>query len=156
GVTSARPHARAAMKKAPQCGAPNIVIVARSGGRLYAGGLGPLRSLRDFVADPLAFLQGAEALGCNGRIVHEHVGAAGLGGDEAEPLGVVEPLHGAVLHSDADLVLDGMRAPGRSPGALPEYAKGPPRLAITRRAMRPAGARRRRWPRRHWPVRRPG
>src|SRR5690606_8703302 len=101
---------RATMKKAPHRGAFKFAIVSRSGGGLYAGGLGPLRSLRDFVADALAFLQGAEALGSNGRIVHEHVGAAVLGGDEAEPLGVVEPLHGAVLHSDADLVLDGMRA----------------------------------------------
>src|SRR5690606_13322136 len=144
------------MKKAPHCGAFKFAFVARSGGGLYAGGLGPLRSLRDFVTDPLAFLQGAEALGCNGRIVHEHVGAAVLGGDETEPLGVVEPLHGAVLHSDADLVLDGMRAPGRSPGARPEYAKGAPRLAITGPAGPPAGARRRRWPRRRWPAHRPG
>src|SRR5690606_21935563 len=144
------------MKKAPHRGAFKFAIVSRSGGGLYAGGLGPLRSLRDFVADALAFLQGAEALGCNGRIVHEHVGAAVLGGDEAEPLGVVEPLHGAVLHSDADLVLDGMRAPGRSPGAPAEYAKGPPRLAITRPAMRPGGERCRRWPRQRWLARGPG
>src|SRR5690606_39654624 len=56
------------------------------------------------------FLQAAESLRVDRRIVHEHVGAAVLGSDEAESLGVVEPLHGAVLHIAADLVLDGMRA----------------------------------------------
>src|SRR5690606_40821626 len=80
------------------------------GDGLHACGLCALRALLDLVADPLAFLQAAETLRVDCRIVHEHIGAAVLGRDEAETLGVVEPLHGAVLHIAADLVLDGMRA----------------------------------------------
>src|SRR5688572_31278806 len=80
---------------------------ASSSGR-HACSLCALRALRHFVADPLAFLQAAEALGTDRRVMHEHVGAAVLGSDEAETLGVVEPLHGAVLHMLCDLVLAGM------------------------------------------------
>src|SRR5690606_27473283 len=67
-------------------------------------GLGALRALHDLVADPLSFLQATEALGTDRRVVHEHAGAAVFRGDEAEPLGVVEPLHCAVLHELCDLV----------------------------------------------------
>src|SRR3546814_13230412 len=62
------------------------------------GSLRALRALRDLVADALAFLQAAEALGLDCREVHEDIRAAVLGCDEAEALGVVEPFHCAVLH----------------------------------------------------------
>src|SRR5690606_5777749 len=58
-----------------------------------------------------AFLQAAEAFGRDRRIVHEHVGAAVFGSDEAETLGVVEPLHCAVLHDSFYLVWMRLRMP---------------------------------------------
>src|SRR3546814_15213946 len=72
--------------------------------RLHAGSLRALRALRDLVADALAFLQAAEALGLDCREVHEDIRAAVLGCDEAEALGVVEPFHCAVLHVSPYLV----------------------------------------------------
>src|SRR5438132_413969 len=57
--------------------------------RLHA--LGAL--LRDEL-DLLAFLEGAEARALDFLEVGEEVGTAVSGGDEAEALGVVEPLHG--------------------------------------------------------------
>src|SRR3546814_12567876 len=68
------------------------------------GSLRALRALRDLVADALAFLQAAEALGLDCREVHEDIRAAVLGCDEAEALGVVEPFHCAVLHVSPYLV----------------------------------------------------
>ena len=68
------------------------------------GGLRPLRTLGDFEADPLAFLQAAEALGVDRGEVHEQIRAAILWRDETEALGVVEPFHGAVLHGLNDLL----------------------------------------------------
>jgi len=53
--------------------------------------------LRDGELDLLALGEGAEALRLDGRLVDEEVLAAVLGGDEAEALGVIEPLHGAAL-----------------------------------------------------------
>ena len=72
--------------------------------RLHPCGLGAFRTLLHFVADPLAFLRAAEARGVDGGKMHEHVGAAVLGGDETEALGIVEPLHCAVLHDCEDLL----------------------------------------------------
>src|SRR3546814_19593982 len=72
--------------------------------RLHAGSLRALRALRDLVADALAFLQAAEALGLDCREVHEDIRAAVLGCDEAEALGVVDTFHCAVLHVSPYLV----------------------------------------------------
>src|SRR5690606_12129743 len=114
-------------------------------------------ALLDLVADALAFLQAAESLRIDRRIVHEHVGAAVLGRDEAETLGVVEPLHGAVLHIAADLVLDGMRAWRVGlPGARGRVCKSLGRLAITPPAVRRGSVTRRRWRPRRWPALRRG
>src|SRR5690606_11660005 len=63
------------------------------------GSLRALRALHHFEADALAFLQRAEAIGVDRGIVDEHVVAAVLGRDEAEALGVVEPLHGTESHA---------------------------------------------------------
>src|SRR6266436_5783928 len=53
-----------------------------------------LLALHDFELDPLAFGQGLEALFLNCGVMHEAVLLAVLGRDEAEPLRIVEPLHG--------------------------------------------------------------
>ena len=52
----------------------------------------------EFVAELLALLQRAEARAFNGRDVHEHIGAAVVGLDEAVAFLAVEPLDGAALH----------------------------------------------------------
>src|SRR4029078_5540978 len=122
-------------------------MCGRSGRGRHAGRLGALRALGDFVADALAFLQAAEALGCDRGIMHEHIGAAVFRCDETEALRVVEPLHGAVLHSVADLMMDALSVHRRvaRPVARAEYAKPPTRLAITPPAGCAAGGRRPRW-----------
>ena len=50
-------------------------------------------ALGDGELDLLALGEGAEAVGLDGGLVDEEILAAVVGGDEAEPLGVVEPLH---------------------------------------------------------------
>ena len=60
-------------------------------------GLQALLALRDLERHLLAFLQRLEAAALDGTEVHEQVGAAVFRGDEAETLGVVEPLDGTGL-----------------------------------------------------------
>src|SRR5205807_4126474 len=55
---------------------------------------GALLTVHDVELNALALGQRLESLRLNGGVMHEAVLAAVLGGDEAEPLGVVEPLHG--------------------------------------------------------------
>jgi hypothetical protein len=76
-------------------------------------------ALDDVVAHTLPFLEAAEALAVDRRVMHEHIGAAVFRGDEPETLCVVEPLHGAVLHNLSDLVWMRLRA----------LVRGPPRTA---------------------------
>src|SRR4051812_10814845 len=57
-----------------------------------------LRALRDLELDLLVLLERAVAARRNGGVVREDVGSAVLGGDEAEALLGVEPLHGANRH----------------------------------------------------------
>src|SRR3954467_7963959 len=57
-----------------------------------------LLALSDVEGHLLAFLQLAEALGGDVRVVGEDVGAAAVLPDEAEALFRVEPLHGASSH----------------------------------------------------------
>src|SRR5688500_11479794 len=64
--------------------------------RLHFVGLQALLALHDLERDLLAFLQRLEAGALDGTEVHEQV-RAGLRGDEAEALGVVEPLDGTGL-----------------------------------------------------------
>jgi hypothetical protein len=45
--------------------------------------------------DGVALVEAAEAVGLDGGLVHEEVLAAAFGGDEAKPLGAIEPLDGA-------------------------------------------------------------
>ena len=61
-------------------------------------GLRALLALRDVEAHLLAFLELAEALGVDVRVVGEDVSAATVLLDEAEALFRVEPLHGASSH----------------------------------------------------------
>src|SRR5512134_1027255 len=56
---------------------------------------GALLALHDVELDALALGQALEPLGLNGRVMDEAVLLAPFGGDEAETLRVVEPLHGA-------------------------------------------------------------
>src|SRR5687768_3055378 len=93
-----------AKKNPAEAGFFPLPIRGRLRHRNNAGGLRAFGALHDVVADALAFLQAAEALGVDRRVMHEHIGASVFRGDEPETLGVVEPLHGAVLHNLSDLV----------------------------------------------------
>src|SRR5690554_4631107 len=76
-------------------------------GRLRAGAwsqradvlrLRALGALGGLELDLLVLVEGAVPGRRDGRVVHEDVGAAVLGSDEAEALLSVEPLHGACCH----------------------------------------------------------
>jgi len=54
--------------------------------------------LGDVELDPVALVQAFEAVGLDGREVHEHVLASVLG-DKSKTLLVLEPLHGTLSHS---------------------------------------------------------
>src|SRR2546421_8672272 len=78
----------------------NPVIPDRAGGCRYgcsdganAGGLGTLGALSDLELDALVLFKGAEAASLDFRVVDEHVGRTVFGGNEAESLFRVEPLH---------------------------------------------------------------
>src|SRR5690606_25941626 len=78
-------------------GAPGKVaasVLTSQGGDVV--GLLALLALHHVEGDLLAFLQAAEARAGDRAEMDEHVLAA-VGGDEAETLGIVEPLHGAGL-----------------------------------------------------------
>jgi RimJ/RimL family protein N-acetyltransferase len=61
-----------------------------------------LGALGEVELDLLVLVQGPEAVRRDRRVVHEHVGAAAVLGDEAEALFAVEPLHCSASH---DLLL---------------------------------------------------
>src|SRR4051794_12888421 len=63
-----------------------------------ASRLGALLALADIEAHALVLLERLEAAALDLRVVHEHVGATVLGGNEPEALFGVEPLHGAFCH----------------------------------------------------------
>src|SRR5258705_5184192 len=73
----------------------------RSRGSDRADGLGlrALGALHDLELHALVLVQRAVAVGLDRGVVHEHVGAAAVHGDEAEALLRVEPLHGSLRHS---------------------------------------------------------
>lgn len=52
----------------------------------------------ELVGDLLALVEGAQARTLDRADVHERVLTAAIGGDEAEALGRVEPLHGSRRH----------------------------------------------------------
>src|SRR5690606_11964154 len=112
-------------KKAPPGRGFKNFFADISGGRLYPCRLCTLRTLGDFVLDTQAFLETAKAFRIDRRIVHEDIGAAVLRRDESESLGVVEPLHCAVLHDSSNLVMAGGARPAaaRPPVVHAEYAK---------------------------------
>src|SRR5919107_5390047 len=58
-----------------------------------------LRALGDLELHALVLVQRAVALGLDGRVVHEDVGAAAVLSDEAEALLSVEPLHRTLCHA---------------------------------------------------------
>src|SRR6478736_7773950 len=68
-------------------------------------GLQALLALHDLDRHALAFLQRLEAGALDGTEVHEEV-RAGFRGDEAEALGIVEPLDGAGLTIGHKLLLE--------------------------------------------------
>src|SRR5439155_24957443 len=70
----------------------------RSGDGPDVRGLGALLALGEVELDLLVLLQVPVARARDGAEMHEHVGAAVVLGDEAEPLLGVEPLHGACAH----------------------------------------------------------
>src|SRR5688572_30947284 len=80
-----------------------VTRAARALQRLHFVGLHSLLALDDLEGDLLAFLQRLKAVTHDRPEVDEHILAA-LGGDEAESLGVVEPLDGAGLTVGHDSV----------------------------------------------------
>jgi hypothetical protein len=64
------------------------------------GGLGSFLALGHIEADPLIFLEGAESAILDGGVVNKEIGAAFVGRNETETLFRVEPLHGALSHSN--------------------------------------------------------
>ena len=66
--------------------------------RLNVLGLRALLALRGVELDALVLVQALVTLAGDGGVVDEHVRAAAVGGDEAEALFAVEPLHGALCH----------------------------------------------------------
>src|SRR3954468_20925694 len=72
--------------------------------------LGALLALRDVELDLLALVERLVALGDDGGVVAEDVGAAAVLGDEPEALLRVEPLHSALSHAVSHSVLGGVRA----------------------------------------------
>src|SRR5687768_17301451 len=92
----------------------------------------PLRAFLDLVAHLLSLVQGPEALGDDGRVVDEDVLSSGVGLDEAEPLGVVEPLDRSLLrHRPPLLSRKNAGSEPRNPdtGAPREGTDGRPHLA---------------------------
>jgi hypothetical protein len=61
-------------------------------------GLLTLGAGRDVETDALAFLQGLETLPLNRREMYEEILATTIGGNKAEALRIVEPLHGTCCH----------------------------------------------------------
>src|SRR5207253_9648258 len=65
---------------------------------LDVGGARALGALLDLVLHLVVLLQRLEPARLDGREVHEEILAAVIGRDEAEALGVVEPLYGTGTH----------------------------------------------------------
>ena len=84
-----------------------------------SGGLGALRAVADLKLDLLIFFEGAEARTLDLRVVDEHVGRTVFGGDEAEPLLRVEPLHSSLWHFLMFPLLLGCGASPRYSGPVP-------------------------------------
>src|SRR5690606_28580498 len=72
-----------------------------SSGKPDVGGLGTLLALRDLELNALTLFESAVTLGLDSRVVREDVLSAVVGGDEAESLFGVEPLHGSTRHVTA-------------------------------------------------------
>src|SRR5690606_13579747 len=89
-------RAEAAQRKSPAGAGLSLARTPGELHRLHFVGLQALLALHDLEGDLLAFLQGLEAGALDRAEVDENVRAA-FRGDEAEALGVVEPLDGAGL-----------------------------------------------------------
>ena len=64
----------------------------------HTGGLGALGTLADLELYALTLVEAAEAACVDLRVVNENVRSAAVGGDEAEALFAVEPLHSSLCH----------------------------------------------------------
>src|SRR4051812_34667185 len=97
----------------------------RSLQRLDRRGLLALRAVLDLELHLLVLLQGLEARALDFGEVREEVFAAAIGLDEAETLGVVEPLDGAGAHCNSFRDI-----PRHSPGERGQRTKGTARLCL--------------------------
>src|SRR5688500_8045003 len=79
-------------------GRPGFFLFAGRSDLLDVGGARPLGALLHFVLHLVLLLERLESARLDGGEVHEQILAAVVGGDEAEPLGVVEPLYGTCAH----------------------------------------------------------
>jgi hypothetical protein len=76
-------------------------LVAAGGSELDdVGGLGTFLALGHIEGDALILLEGAEPSILDGGVVNEEIGTAFVGCNEAETLFRVEPLYGALSHSN--------------------------------------------------------
>ncbi|CRK50103.1 hypothetical protein RHCRD62_100015 [Rhodococcus sp. RD6.2] len=101
-----------------------------------AGRLGTLGALADLELDALVLLEGAEAATLDLGVVDENVSGSVFGGDEAESLFRVEPLHSALCHAVPSLSNTGCggrrsQPTGPVPTAVPLI---PPQESIAHRA----------------------
>src|SRR5690606_29170511 len=83
-----------------------------------------LLALHDVELDPLPLREAAEAVGLDGGVVDEAVLVSVLGRDEAESLGIIEPLHRSCRASHSVLHV-GLPTPVRNdPGSGPSMDTG--------------------------------
>ena len=76
----------------------NLLTDDRASDRLDVSGGRPFGALLQIELYLLAFAQGLEALTLDSGVMHEDIFAAIRRRDEAEALGVVEPLYGSCNH----------------------------------------------------------
>src|ERR1700741_1308805 len=99
----ARSRTDSFMERPSENGSPEAAVCLlrgkwRSGDRADLRGLLALRAVLHFELDLLVLLEGLEARTLDLGEMGEEVLAAAVGFDEAEALGVVEPLHGTGAH----------------------------------------------------------
>src|SRR3954468_6428919 len=80
-------------------------------------GLRALLALADLELDASVLFQALEAVTLDLAVVNEDVAATVVGGDEAEPLLGVEPLHSALSHKKISMCNTKKQKPLRRPGS---------------------------------------
>jgi hypothetical protein len=115
-------------KKQPSSEPENLDPGAAANSELDdVGGLRSFLTLGHVEAYPLVFLQGAEPAVLDGGVVNEKIGTAFVGRNETETLFRVEPLHGALSHSNFLEISLESSLPRHLPGEGPRHQNPPAR-----------------------------